>query len=143
MMDEALRVTGAAGIGPEEVHFEAFAADTGGDPFKAIVANRNDTTVKVGGEESLLEALQRRFGASSCEVGNCGTCRVKLKAGRVEHRVTSLLNEDKAGHMLSCSRGNGRIIIELISVVGGALNSWNPCDRWAIMRSAYLAIAPM
>ncbi|ROV92783.1 hypothetical protein VMCG_09041 [Cytospora schulzeri] len=118
MMDEALRETGAAGIAPEEVHFEAFAADTGGDPFEAVVANRDDTTVSVGGEETLLEALQRRFGVdevpSSCEVGNCGTCKIKLKAGRVEHRGTGLLDEDKAGNLLSCvSRGVGRITIEL------------------------------
>lgn len=118
MMDEALRETRAAGIGSEDVHFEAFAADTGGDPFEAVVANKSDTTVKVGGEESLLEALQRLFGTdevpSSCEVGNCGTCKIKLKSGRVEHRGTGLLDEDKAGNLLSCvSRGIGRITIEL------------------------------
>lgn len=118
MMDEALRETGAAGISPEEVHFEAFAADTGGDPFEAVVANKNDAVVKVSREESLLEALQRRFGVdevpSSCEVGNCGTCKVKLKAGRIEHRGTGLPDQDKAASLLSCvSRGVGRITIEL------------------------------
>ncbi|KUI58448.1 Putative dioxygenase subunit beta YeaX [Cytospora mali] len=118
MMDEALRETQAARIGPEEVHFEAFAADIGGDPFEAVIANKNDTTVKVGGDVSLLEALQSRFGIdeipSSCEVGNCGTCKIKLRSGRVEHRGTGLLEEDKAVALLSCvSRGVGRIIIEI------------------------------
>lgn len=126
MMDEALRETRAAGIGPEEVHFEAFQADTGGDPFEAVVANRKgeaeeageEVVVKVGGEETLLEALQRRFGVdeipSSCEVGNCGTCKVKLRSGRVDHRGTALVEEEKAESMLSCvSRGIGRIAIEI------------------------------
>lgn len=119
MMGEALRETRAAGIPPEEVHFEAFQADAGGDPFEAVVANRDDAEVKVGAEESLLEALQRRFGAdqvpSSCEVGNCGTCVVKLRAGRALHRGSALGDEDKAGgSMLSCvSRGIGRITIEI------------------------------
>lgn len=122
MMDEALRETQAAGIGPEEVHFEAFQADTGGDPFEAVVARGSgggkEEVVRVGGEETLLEALQRRFGVdevpSSCEVGNCGTCKVKLRSGRVDHRGTALLDEEKAEAMLSCvSRGVGRIAIEL------------------------------
>lgn len=119
MMDEALRETRAAGIPPEEVHFEAFSADTGGDPFEAVVANRDGAEVKVGADESLLEALQARFGAdqvpSSCEVGNCGTCVVRLRAGRAEHRGSALGEEDKAaGSMLSCiSRGVGRITIEI------------------------------
>lgn len=119
MMDEALRETRAAGIPPEEVHFEAFSADSGGDPFEAVVANRDGAEVQVGADESLLEALQARFGAdqvpSSCEVGNCGTCVVRLRAGRAEHRGSALGEEDKAaGSMLSCvSRGVGRITIEI------------------------------
>lgn len=119
MMDEALRETRAAGIPPEEVHFEAFRADSGGDPFEAVVSNKGGAEVKVGANESLLEALQARFGAdqvsSSCEVGNCGTCVVKLQAGRADHRGSALGDEDKAaGSMLSCvSRGIGRITIEI------------------------------
>lgn len=118
MMDEALRETRAAGIAPEEVHFEAFQADTGGDPFEAVVANRRDEVVRVGGDETLLEVLQRRFGVdeipSSCEVGNCGTCKVRLRSGRVDHRGTALLEEEKAESMISCvSRGIGRISIEI------------------------------
>lgn len=118
LMDEALRETRTAGIGPEEVHFEAFSADTGGDPFEAVVANRDEKLVKVAGEETLLEVLQRTFGVdkvpSSCEVGNCGTCKLTLKSGRVEHRGTALLDEEKTGSILSCvSRGIGRITVEI------------------------------
>ncbi|EOO02671.1 putative mosc domain-containing protein [Phaeoacremonium minimum UCRPA7] len=74
LMDTALREVKAAGIDEKEVHFEAFEADISGDPFEAVVANRN-VTVKVGEEETLLEVLQKQFDdiPSSCEVGNCGT----------------------------------------------------------------------
>lgn len=122
MMDEALRETRGAGIPPDEVHFEAFSADGGGDPFEAVVANRGSgegEVLKVRADESLLEALRARFGSddvpSSCEVGNCGTCVVRLRAGRADHRGTALGEEDKAGgSMLSCvSRGVGRITIEI------------------------------
>lgn len=119
MMDEALRETRAAGIPPEEVHLEAFRADAGGDPFEAVVANRDGAEVKVRADETLLEVLRARFGAeqvpSSCEVGNCGTCVVRLRAGRADHRGSALGEEDKAtGSMLSCvSRGVGRITIEI------------------------------
>lgn len=118
MMVEALLETRAAGLAPDEVHFEAFAANTSGDPFEAVVANRGGAIVSVGGEETLLEALQRQFGvdevSSSCEVGNCGTCNIKLKSGRVEHRGTSLTEDEKLYTMLSCvSRGVGRIAVEI------------------------------
>jgi ferredoxin len=51
---------------------------------------------------------------SSCEVGNCGTCKVDVCAGRVEHRGTGLLEAEKAAAMLSCvSRGIGTIVLDL------------------------------
>lgn len=125
MMDEARREAKKRGLGGDEIHFEAFGADTTGDPFEVEVRSvhqkgKEDKTVllKVGAEETLLEVLRKHFGdegvASSCEVGNCGTCRVALRSGRVEHRGTSLMEEEKGEAMLSCvSRGIGRIAIEI------------------------------
>lgn len=127
LMEEARRATQAAGIPAEECHFEAFTSDVGGDPFEVVVANRQQqqqqdtstTVLEVKDDETLLEALQKRFGQeqeipSSCEVGNCGTCKVKLCSGRVEHRGTALLEAEKAEAMLACvSRGIGRITIEI------------------------------
>lgn len=121
LMTEAAQLVNQYGVPEGEVHFEAFEADVvGGDPFEAVVANRNDQTVQVGGEETLLEVLQREFGEEgegvegSCCVGNCGTCKVTLKGGRVEHRGTALMAEEKGEAMLACvSRGVGRIVIEI------------------------------
>lgn len=116
LMEAAKAAVKECGISNNEVHFEAFAADISGDPFEVEVTNRSGKVLKVGEEESLLEVLRREIEdvPSSCEVGNCGTCKVTLKAGRVDHRGTSLTDEDKAGSMLSCvSRGIGRIAIEI------------------------------
>ncbi|KAG8158589.1 hypothetical protein KVR01_011711 [Diaporthe batatas] len=127
MMAEAAAEARAAGLPADEVHFEAFQAGSAGEdhdhPFEAVVANRGGAVVPVGGGETLLEALQRRFGVgavpSSCEVGNCGTCVVRLCAGQVEHRGSASAvalgeGEGEGEGMLSCvSRGVGRITIEI------------------------------
>jgi len=116
LMDEAARVTREKGIPEPEVHFEAFEADVSGYPFEVVVANKNNTMLKVGGEETLLEVLKGHFDEvdSSCEVGNCATCKITLLEGDVEHRGTGLLPEEKATSMLSCvSRGRGRIVVEI------------------------------
>ena len=116
LMEEAEREVKARGIDETEVHFESFQADISGDPFEVTVANRGNKTLKVGEDESLLGVLQRYFDdvPSSCEVGNCGTCKVSLKQGSVEHRGTALLQDEKATAMLSCvSRGIGRITIDI------------------------------
>ncbi|KAH8130038.1 hypothetical protein FP744_10008926 [Trichoderma asperellum] len=116
LMEAAKATADEAGISPQEIHFEAFSADTTGDPFEAQVANRNNKVVKVGEEESLLEVLKREFGdiPSSCEVGNCGTCKVSVINGQIIHRGSALMPDEKDVSMLSCvSRGVGRITIEV------------------------------
>jgi MOSC domain-containing protein YiiM/ferredoxin-NADP reductase len=97
------------------IHFEAFVALTSGDPFVAELAE-SKKELEVKGEQTLLDVL-RDAGfdiASSCEVGNCGTCRVGIRKGKVEHRGTGLLDGEKKGAMLSCvSRGMGRVVLDL------------------------------
>ena len=123
MMASALVATKAAGVSHADVHFEAFLANTAGDPFEVVVNSKEHPktkTFKVDAEETLLDVLQRELGtdavASSCEVGNCATCKVTVRAGRVEHCGTALTADEKASgsNMLACvSRGIGRIEIEI------------------------------
>jgi ferredoxin-NADP reductase len=117
LMDDAVEAARDAGLGDKDIHFEAFGADIGGDPFEVVVRNKEDRKLVVKEEETLLEVLQREFGdvvGSSCEVGNCGTCKVRLMCGKVEHRGTALSAEEKGDEMLSCvSRGVGKIEIEI------------------------------
>ncbi|KAF4631979.1 hypothetical protein G7Y89_g6155 [Cudoniella acicularis] len=102
-------------IPSSHIHFEAFAASTTGDPFTVELAE-SKKTLEVKSEQTLLDVL-RDAGLdvpSSCEVGNCGTCKVAVKCGRVEHRGTGLGKSDKGEMMLSCvSRGIGEIVLVL------------------------------
>ncbi|KAJ4360270.1 uncharacterized protein N0V89_000830 [Didymosphaeria variabile] len=117
LMDDALSAAQDVGLGEKDVHFEAFGADVDGDPFDVVVKNREDRKLMVKGEETLLEILRREFGdavGGSCEVGNCGTCKIKVRSGKVDHRGTALGAEEKKNEMLSCiSRGVGQIEIEI------------------------------
>ncbi|KAI1486564.1 pyruvate kinase-like protein [Biscogniauxia mediterranea] len=130
MMREARREARERGLGPGDVHYEAFSSSSAGrdgdgdePPFEAVVRNRGGRVVRVEEGETLLEALRRELEdeddedvvPSSCEVGNCGTCKVLVKSGEVEHRGTGLGEEEKReGAMLSCvSRGVGRIVVEI------------------------------
>ena len=97
------------------VHLEQFTVTTSGDPFTAEL-KQSKKVVEVGATQTLLDVL-KAVGMdidSSCEVGNCGTCRVDLCEGRVEHKGTGLLDEEKCGAMLACvSRGIGRIVLDM------------------------------
>ncbi|CAN9088009.1 unnamed protein product [Alternaria alternata] len=115
LSDAVIATAKSYGIPESSVHIEAFTVATSGDPFTAEL-KQSGKTVEVGATESLLDAL-KAVGMdidSSCEVGNCGTCRVDVCGGRVEHQGTGLLDEEKAGSMLTCvSRGVGRIVLDL------------------------------
>lgn len=116
LLEAAKAAAEAADLPENEIHYEAFSADTTGDAFEVQVSNRDCRVLKVKEEETLLEVLQREFDdiASSCEVGNCGTCKVTLCDGKADHRGTALLPEEKANSMLACvSRGIGKIVIEV------------------------------
>ncbi|KAF2138207.1 uncharacterized protein K452DRAFT_290792 [Aplosporella prunicola CBS 121167] len=97
------------------LHFEAFTTTLTGDPFE-VGLKRSGKCLSVPSSEVLLDVL-RDAGLdvpSSCEAGNCGTCKVRVVAGRVEHRGTALSENEKKGEMLSCvSRGVGRIELDL------------------------------
>lgn len=117
MIDAVVTAAEADGMSSDEVFYEKFSAEVGGDPFTAEVVSKERTaTVEVPEDKSLLEVI-REAGfevGSSCEVGSCGTCRIGLKAGKVEHRGTGLTEEEKEGEMLACvSRGVGKIVVEL------------------------------
>lgn len=107
--------TKALGICDDEVHYEAFQALTEGEAFEAeVVVDGDRKQLRIAEKQTLLEVM-RDSGfdmPSSCEVGNCGTCKVKVLSGEVEHRGTNKVGE---GEMLSCvSRGKGKICVEML-----------------------------
>lgn len=115
LMDGVEAAAKEYGIRPSSVHFEQFAVSTSGDPFTAEL-KESGKIIEIDGNQTLLDVL-RGVGMdvdSSCEAGNCGTCRVSVCSGRIEHRGTGLLESEKSEMMLSCvSRGIGRIVIEV------------------------------
>jgi MOSC domain-containing protein YiiM/ferredoxin-NADP reductase len=117
MIDGVIEAAKECGMEDDEVHYETFKIDSGGDPFTVDVDGEGGKKcLSVGSEETLLEVM-RKAGfeiGSSCEVGNCGTCRIGLKSGKVEHRGSGLSEEEKKGELLSCvSRGLGHIVVEV------------------------------
>lgn len=117
MIDSISRSAAALAIPPSDIHYEAFHAEKGGDSFTASVKGSKNGKMDIGTEETLLEVL-RRAGwdvDSSCETGNCGTCKVKVCEGKVEHRGSGLSEVEKGegNVMLSCvSRGMGHLVID-------------------------------
>jgi len=115
LMDGVKLAARNVGFPQSNLHFEAFTVLTSGDPFSAELA-KTKQIIEVKGEQTLLDVL-RDAGfdvPSSCEVGNCGTCKVGVRKGNVEHRGTGLLEGEKDGAMLACvSRSIGRIVLDL------------------------------
>jgi MOSC domain-containing protein YiiM/ferredoxin-NADP reductase len=115
LMETVKHTAATCGLSEAHLHFEAFTTITSGDQFTAYLTKSN-TAIKIEGRQTLLDVL-REVGldiSSSCEVGNCGTCRVKVKCGRIEHRGTGLMEWEKGDSMLACvSRGIGNIELEI------------------------------
>ncbi|KAH6683117.1 MOSC domain-containing protein [Halenospora varia] len=117
MIDSITRSAAALAIPASDIHYEAFHIEKGGDLFTVSVKGSKKGKIEVGGEETLLEALRKEGWDvdSSCETGNCGTCRVEVCGGNVEHRGSGLSEEEKGkgNVMLSCvSRGVGHLVID-------------------------------
>ena len=116
MIDDSVRAAKSCGMSSDEIHYEAFQMATSGDPFTVELA-KSKQKLEVGGEQTLLQVLREAgFDVdSSCETGNCGTCKLDVCSGRVEHRGSALSEEEKieGKAMLSCvSRGLGHIVID-------------------------------
>ena len=88
------------------VHFEEFAPPplTETTPF-VVSLPALDLEVKVGVRETVLEALER-VGvpiASSCRVGQCGTCEMRVLAGDPEHHDRCLSEGERTdGKIIAC-----------------------------------------
>lgn len=102
-----------AGWPAAHVHFEEFTPPPVSDaaPF-TVALPELDLEVKVGVRETLLEALETAGVqiASSCRVGQCGTCEMRVLAGEADHRDRCLSEGEMAdGKILACvSRCRGK-----------------------------------
>ncbi|MFQ6325323.1 PDR/VanB family oxidoreductase [Nocardia sp. CWNU-33] len=100
------------------LHTERFSAlpVVDGKEFDVELA-RTGATVHVGAEETALAAIRREVPGVvySCQQGFCGTCKVAVLAGDVDHRDRTLTDGERDTHMLSCvSRAVGdRLVLDL------------------------------
>ncbi|EFV12017.1 PDR/VanB family oxidoreductase [Segniliparus rugosus] len=111
------------GIGPDasvELHYERFSPPpvVNGTPFQAVLA-RSGEVVEVAADESALAAIRRvkpNVGYS-CQQGFCGTCVQRVLGGEVDHRDSTLTDQQRArGDMLVCvsrSKDGGRLTLDL------------------------------
>ncbi|WP_405136248.1 PDR/VanB family oxidoreductase [Nocardia sp. NBC_01388] len=98
------------------LHTERFSAlpVVDGREFDIRLA-RTGTTVRVGSEETALAAIRRELPGVvySCRQGFCGTCKVAVLAGGVEHRDRTLPDSERATSMLTCvsrAAGDGLVL---------------------------------
>jgi len=101
----------------DTLHYERFTPPpvVGGRPF-AVRLDRTGDLVEVGAQTSALAAIRevRPRVAYSCQQGFCGTCKVRVLSGEVEHRDRVLTPAERADHMMICvSRAAGEVVIDL------------------------------
>lgn len=113
------RLRGHLGNRPDiELHYERFSPPPveNGAPFTVTLA-RSGVDVEVAADESVLASVRRVVPAVpySCQQGFCGTCKVRVLAGEVDHRDGILTEpERESGTFLTCvSRGNGPLTLDL------------------------------
>ena len=103
------------------IHFESFGADTkpraDDQPFD-VALEQSNKTIHVQKNQTLLEALTKGgcHVPSSCESGTCGSCKVRLLKGNVDHRDLVLMPEEKDEFIMVCvsrSKNGEPITIDL------------------------------
>lgn len=109
MLDAFLRATEC--VDPAHIHIERFSgsesATQGG--FELILA-KSKKVLQVRRGETVLDRLETEGFeiANSCREGVCGSCEVKLLAGRADHRDMILTDDEKAANtsMFVCCSGS-------------------------------------
>lgn len=106
--DAVIRAAADAGWPANQVHTEHFGgASTGGSGFDALL-KRSGLRLRVGEDESLLEAIERVGVAAPClcRGGACGVCVTSVLEGDPDHHDNYLSAEEKA---------TGRLIMPCVS----------------------------
>ena len=105
LMDAVADMTGHWPSGA--IHFESSASAAvthAANTAFTVRLKKSGLTVPVSADQTILQAL-RASGqqvTSSCESGNCGSCRTGLLAGQAEHRDSVLSDEEKASNIMVC-----------------------------------------
>lgn len=105
LMDAVADMTGHWPSGA--IHFEnsgTVASTHAANTAFTVRLNKSGLIVPVSADQTILQAL-RASGqqvSSSCESGNCGSCRTGLLAGVAEHRDSVLSEDEQACNIMVC-----------------------------------------
>lgn len=120
MIDAARRLAEAAGHAPGHIHvelFEAAAPQTGDQPFEVQINDGRVFTVLPG--QGIIEVLEAA-GVDlihDCKRGDCGICRVDVRAGVPDHRDVVLTEAERASGtvmQICVSRAKGgRLVLDI------------------------------
>jgi ferredoxin-NADP reductase len=97
---------------------DAGAAEAQASKLAKVIFSASKIEIDCNGSDYILDlALAQGLPvAYSCRAGQCGTCKVTLLEGSVEHDCTSGLTPDdeKDGHILACqARPIGRVVVDV------------------------------
>ncbi|HMK88973.1 MAG TPA: PDR/VanB family oxidoreductase [Methylocystis sp.] len=117
-MDPLVNFPRQAGWSDERIHVERFAAKLAApvlDKVFEVKIASTGATHKIPGDKTVAGFLEERGVRipTSCEQGLCGTCKVKVLEGEVDHRDKRLTPEQRAeGYFLACvSRAKGDLLV--------------------------------
>ena len=106
------------GYGVNRIHVERFTAKAPPpllDKVFDVKIASSGKVIKIPGDRSVTAALEEAGVKvpTSCEQGACGTCKVKVLEGEIDHRDKRLKPEEKAqGYFLACvSRAKGDLLV--------------------------------
>lgn len=120
LIEAVRKATELAGLAPERVHWEQFAAPSQDGAAFTVVLARSGRTVEVGAGESILKAIERDNAVDVeclCREGVCGTCETRILEGEAVHLDQYLSNTEKAAQktmMICVSRARtGKLVLDL------------------------------
>lgn len=120
MMDGAVAALAAAGVESDRIRLERFEYATASSVAlptapAALVFQRSGKNVIASPGQTILEAAEQAGIAlpSSCRMGGCGACKVKVDGKVVSAEPNCLSQRERAeGHALACcSYGDGRVVL--------------------------------
>lgn len=117
-MDPIAKTAQQKGFGANRIHMERFGGKAPApllDKVFSVKIASTGKTYEIPGDKSLSAALEEQGVKveTACEQGACGTCKVKVLEGDVDHRdkrLTAAQREE--GWMLACvSRAKGDLLV--------------------------------
>lgn len=120
MMNSVVETLEQAGVADERIHLERFEYAEAGKvamPTKpaTLVFAKSERTVPAPVGTTILDAAEAAGIAipSSCRMGGCGACKVKVEGSVVTAQPNCLTDQEKADNyaLACCSWGDGRVVL--------------------------------